>query len=180
MTPDRYYFYPRSPCGERLLTEINKMATGQISIHALLAESDLPTGGQTFEINLFLSTLSLRRATPFSPSGPMTRPYFYPRSPCGERLTSRKSVIYLLDISIHALLAESDKAMYTIWACTNRFLSTLSLRRATLMVIPIAPPSGFLSTLSLRRATAFGGLQAALSGDFYPRSPCGERRVWAH
>ena len=33
-------FYPRSPCGERLLTEINKMATGQISIHALLAESD--------------------------------------------------------------------------------------------------------------------------------------------
>ena len=41
-------------------------------------------------------------------SGTPQQFYFYPRSPCGERLTSPKSVIYLLDISIHALLAESD------------------------------------------------------------------------
>ena len=79
---------------------------------------------------IFLSTLSLRRATfsagresdteenfyPRSPCG--ERPhcyqqatyffYFYPRSPCGERL----KIIFLLScpfkISIHALLAESD------------------------------------------------------------------------
>ena len=56
-------------------------------------------------------------------------------------------------ISIHALLAESD-GIFGPRTCKGK---------------------SFLSTLSLRRATAFGGLQAALSGDFYPRSPCGER-----
>ena len=58
---------------------------------------------------LFLSTLSLRRAT-FEPGPGLHRErHFYPRSPCGERLSSP---IYLgritWAISIHALLAESD------------------------------------------------------------------------
>ena len=35
------HFYPRSPCGERHLTERRHWQVGQISIHALLAESDL-------------------------------------------------------------------------------------------------------------------------------------------
>ena len=101
-------FYPRSPCGERptitgiiysdrkisihaLLAESDDLHRGEmvltarISIHALLAESDLPTGGQTFEINLFLSTLSLRRATHPHHKSCADRRYFYPRSPCGER-----------------------------------------------------------------------------------------------
>ena len=34
-------FYPRSPCGERLLIADVYMKTHEISIHALLAESDL-------------------------------------------------------------------------------------------------------------------------------------------
>ena len=34
--------------------------------------------------------------------------YFYPRSPCGERLVHRAHGLNLLHISIHALLAESD------------------------------------------------------------------------
>ena len=57
-----------------------------ISIHALLAESDVrPTGDQPSTPG-FLSTLSLRRATlplrdlKYKPN------HFYPRSPCGERL----------------------------------------------------------------------------------------------
>ena len=101
------YFYPRSPCGERPLAKVRhcegyvflstlslRRATHEalhgrrflpISIHALLAESDLPTGGQTFEINLFLSTLSLRRATHPHHKSCADRRYFYPRSPCGER-----------------------------------------------------------------------------------------------
>ena len=33
---------------------------------------------------------------------------FYPRSPCGERLGIAQSGIAVLNISIHALLAESD------------------------------------------------------------------------
>ena len=101
-----------------------------ISIHALLAESDLkppikphrqehfyprsPCGERHDTSSLmkcqakFLSTLSLRRAT-----APNRRPYhcnrnFYPRSPCGERLDVNNPVAALTSISIHALLAESD------------------------------------------------------------------------
>ena len=39
-TPTRLYFYPRSPCGERLNDAINGCNPDIISIHALLAESD--------------------------------------------------------------------------------------------------------------------------------------------
>ena len=92
------------------------------------------TRGWTLNINgpIFLSTLSLRRATvKFSVSG---------------------SVI---SISIHTLLAESDYS-----ACSKKigrllFLSTLSLRRATL------PVSAFTDYAAY----------------FYPHSPCGERRI---
>ena len=35
-------FYPRSPCGERLMQEIAQQRKQRISIHALLAESDHP------------------------------------------------------------------------------------------------------------------------------------------
>ena len=35
-----HYFYPRSPCGERLVGASEGATAGDISIHALLAESD--------------------------------------------------------------------------------------------------------------------------------------------
>ena len=60
------YFYPRSPCGERLLKR-------------LLVEI----------IWLFLSTLSLRRATSYSQHVRRPSGNFYPRSPCGERPAPR-------------------------------------------------------------------------------------------
>ena len=77
-------FYPRSPCGERR-NGGNHYSYIRISIHALLAESDLETPKQLASIS-----------------------YFYPRSPCGERRDA--DGVYLVDsiISIHALLAESD------------------------------------------------------------------------
>ena len=79
-------FYPRSPCGERLSLFCHCWNSFGISIHALLAESDVLTdnvssGGKIISIHallaesddsaqlvnggapLFLSTLSLRRAT---------------------------------------------------------------------------------------------------------------------
>ena len=102
-------FYPRSPCGERL-----------------------GKSGSTVSDTLFLSTLSLRRATaviwfiqlrqsnfyPRSPCGERLstnnhvriREDFYPRSPCGERLPTLHNILKLFAISIHALLAESDQA----------------------------------------------------------------------
>ena len=79
-------------------------------------------------------------------------------------------------ISIHALLAESDRGWCFISAFPQTFLSTLSLRRAT--PLPSKPRSLllFLSTLSLRRATLPLARPGPCLCDFYPRSPCGERR----
>ena len=78
-------------------------------------------------------------------------------------------------ISIHALLAESDPEVIRNKTAFSVFLSTLSLRRATLLLMAHPVGRKFLSTLSLRRATnIFGGACQAWR-DFYPRSPCGER-----
>ena len=58
----------------------------------------------------FLSTLSLRRAT-FSRARFLSMIVnFYPRSPCGERHSDLHAEDRPGDISIHALLAESDAA----------------------------------------------------------------------
>ena len=81
------------------------------------------------------------------------------------------------DISIHALLAESDKLAHrwAAWYCL--FLSTLSLRRATKHLENRAQDLAFLSTLSLRRATGPMKKGQVYYINFYPRSPCGERPV---
>ena len=103
-------------------------------------------------------------------------------------------------ISIHALLAESDLTIMLYDTSSLLFLSTLSLRRATLVVqlgcksflflstlslrratsitITITCIVSFLSTLSLRRATLAGPSGPAFLYNFYPRSPCGERPNW--
>ena len=150
---------------------------------------------------LFLSTLSLRRATwhgkptrkarhisihallaesDHTPCRPVVqRVHFYPRSPCGERLAAVPTA------HLAAL-----------------FLSTLSLRRATYreglhhmmqadfyprspcgerplaLAVAFGTHQAFLSTLSLRRATSHDGAGMAAGADFYPRSPCGERLWW--
>ena len=123
-----------------------------ISIHALLAESDMPIS-TSFPIAL----------------------NFYPRSPCGERrnnsnnelvctvflstLSLRRATCnncifcFCHKISIHALLAESDFEAGRAGMQAALFLSTLSLRRATSTSAKRWRPTEFLSTLSLRRAT---------------------------
>ena len=189
-------FYPRSPCGERQANAVDQILPGHISIHALLAESDNILQNSKIGLDIFLSTLSLRRATSARLEtrrrdaisihallaesdlshafGYTFASYFYPRSPCGERLI------------IHV--------MRNRWFI---FLSTLSLRRATVRALKLADTMLFLSTLSLRRATqraidghgdhviSIHALLAESDGrhrgndrrpvDFYPRSPCGER-----
>ena len=169
-----------------------------ISIHALLAESDVSCMLYDTTALIFLSTLSLRRATTMGVTVLGVQHHFYPRSPCGERppLTSRTKTIFA--ISIHALLAESDGGSVAGNWRPAIFLSTLSLRRAThshaaplRMYHNFYPrsPCGerhrrpiffgqaeeFLSTLSLRRATINGLRHRWASFYFYPRSPCGER-----
>ena len=125
----RGYFYPRSPCGERLrgwTLNIN----GPIFLSTLSLRRATPTQQRKTKTNEFLSTLSLRRATrgghviktraenfyPRSPCGERLRAttleevilYFYPRSPCGERRYIGSNKPNFTSISIHALLAESD------------------------------------------------------------------------
>ena len=79
-----------------------------ISIHALLAESDVHGIFQRGNGGQFLSTLSLRRATGDFGFDLVSGLNFYPRSPCGERRYDGRLCRGLHQISIHALLAESD------------------------------------------------------------------------
>ena len=57
--------------------------------------------------------------------------HFYPRSPCGERPLQFYAAGATTHISIHALLAESDDLLSLFCPLPHIFLSTLSLRRAT-------------------------------------------------
>ena len=123
----------------------------------------------------FLSTLSLRRATVVKMSIKFFNTDFYPRSPCGERPSHLLHYLRNLLISIHALLAESDSQSSAKSTPEEAFLSTLSLRRATKEAHTMKKAELFLSTLSLRRATGNKCCKGSNNGNFYPRSPCGER-----
>ena len=125
------YFYPRSPCGERR-----------------------PMTSETvWVIIVFLSTLSLRRATQLQGFLLAQGHNFYPRSPCGERPIKGKPASPVISISIHALLAESDANWFDLWGWAEYFYP-----RSPCGERPLGLPAGQPST-----------------PDFYPRSPCGER-----
>ena len=195
-------FYPRSPCGERRVGPWPCGPARIISIHALLAESDQEYIIRNVEALIFLSTLSLRRATSGISAILTNLDDFYPRSPCGERpLVTTHADLYVCisihallaesdihppkvdtrtPISIHALLAESDRiAAQTVPAQTPISIHAL-LAESDLTVLMISLlVSIFLSTLSLRRATAGVSTHCQAFSDFYPRSPCGERRCFA-
>ena len=129
-------FYPRSPCGERLLTAATLLPVDNFYPRSPCGER--PRRLATVDkAQVFLSTLSLRRATslpynqllyskyfyPRSPCGERPIPavypgrylYFYPRSPCGERRVACCIICDRPNISIHALLAESDLHCGGLW-----------------------------------------------------------------
>ena len=102
------YFYPRSPCGERLWV-LRKVPILSIFLSTLsLRRATHKTPELIINVR-FLSTLSLRRATFSAGRESDTEENFYPRSPCGERPASHLSKFNTSQISIHALLAESDR-----------------------------------------------------------------------
>ena len=167
-------FYPRSPCGERPTPQPSGQYDGLISIHALLAESDphirntLP-GHPDISIHALLA-----ESDRWVQLRRRRSTDFYPRSPCGER--HRQLTHHLL---------------------TYRFLSTLSLRRAT----SVRPETHRRDAISIHALlaesddtskdvikTASISIHALLAEsdkhptnpkdrkrNFYPRSPCGER-----
>ena len=147
----------------------------------------------------FLSTLSLRRATrsggpwqagytdfyPRSPCGERQREKlyaqrlfsdFYPRSPCGERLLTEINKLATGQISIHALLAESDHQpqerylpagyFYPRSPCGERPYGALKhVHVKEISIHALLAESDKTCTMSKPKATYF-----------YPRSPCGERQ----
>ena len=146
------HFYPRSPCGERLRL-VAAEEWNVISIHALLAESDM---------TLFLTVKPISDFYPRSPCGERlfciilgfpSLPHFYPRSPCGERP--------------HAHRVNADRL---------EFLSTLSLRRATLCTHAAARGRTISIHALLAESDPGQPGHHRHHSHFYPRSPCGERR----
>ena len=148
-----------------------------ISIHALLAESDPKRLQAQLHGTQFLSTLSLRRATNCSKKATNTNTHFYPRSPCGERLAVPDLGKRDVRISIHALLAESDAVFKHPVMEYLRFLSTLSLRRATGESNCAYLPGCISIHALLAESDPWTRLPKTGICDFYPRSPCGERRI---
>ena len=149
----RLNFYPRSPCGERLVGTVLELQC----ILDFYPRS--PCGERRLWVCLagfgclFLSTLSLRRATHYDNYN-----------------------LHCVEISIHALLAESDYDHLDGILSRYIFLSTLSLRRATFSLNPPSVPSFDFYPRSPcgERPNGPAGLFARVA-DFYPRSPCGER-----
>ena len=124
----------------------------QISIHALLAESDVFTLQNFIDPLKFLSTLSLRRATAKELALAAKNAVFLStlslrRATCDGRPQSGWT-----NISIHALLAESDRSSH-------------ALTDAHWYFYPRSPCG--------ERHVACGDWHELR--DFYPRSPCGER-----
>ena len=102
----------------------------------------------------FLSTLSLRRATTRAPPYLDTLVNFYPRSPCGER-------------------PAAPKTRRAAWP----FLSTLSLRRATITECRCQQVDDISIHALLAESDRPCPPQSGYCSNFYPRSPCGERRA---
>ena len=108
-----------------------KIPAHGISIHALLAESDISVFWTALSRPLFLSTLSLRRATHYDNYN-----------------------LHCVEISIHALLAESDGiGLVFLWWGVRISIHALLAESDKLEKYGIKMQGLFLSTLSLRRAT---------------------------
>ena len=126
----RKNFYPRSPCGERHRIHRQFPHQTQISIHALLAESDGGSGVGSWprvmiSIHALLAESDSRTKTVAAEVGD-----FYPRSPCGERHIvggARNNAIHFYPRSP----CGERHATQRTYLRDEKFLSTLSLRRAT-------------------------------------------------
>ena len=155
------------------MQDLCAVPTVAISIHALLAESDSTIQCSQASEGGFLSTLSLRRATRgYCKAG--HGPAFL--STLSLRRATLQVTIFSTEeqISIHALLAESDTT--TDGPCGGERISIHALlaesdpvgdenRRILFDFYPRSPCGERRWTKTI----------AAKVGDFYPRSPCGER-----
>ena len=151
-TARKTYFYPRSPCGERHFAGSAWVPEFPISIHALLAESD-PICRRGFRIkNISIHALLAESDRNFAGDPPPIRISIHALLAESDSFNSKLDTI--LDISIHALLAESDPSMTVLHCKTPISIHAL-----------------------LAESDAGGNSMLTLIQNFYPRSPCGERRT---
>ena len=137
------YFYPRSPRGERPPTKWTRCLPVQF-LSTLPARGATNIGLYVVDSVEFLSTLPARGAT-FPPARPAPvldisihapregsdpklkkprgswPPYFYPRSPRGERPGRVEPVDQLVPISIHAPREGSDRSAAGCWCPPGHF-----------------------------------------------------------
>ncbi len=126
----------------------------EISIHALLAESDA-------------------RLAAFAQHGAED---FYPRSPCGERRYSLRPPPARGEISIHALLAESDHARVGVAAGAVISIHAL-LAESDVLRQGLGSWSSYFYPRSPCGERPRPIPAVTRVANFYPRSPCGERRL---
>ena len=169
-------FYPRSPCGERRFNPLKTPIILHFSIHALLAESDRRSRKQHHPQTSFLSTLSLRRATPKRPKHQTQSQIFYPRSPCGERPPNSKKI-------------NSASLFYPRSPCGERPYRAPPYNLMIRLFYPRSPCGErpeliffavwhiiFSIHALLAESDGFSYFYIIKITVFYPRSPCGERR----
>ena len=150
----RLYFYPRSPCGER---------------RALACSAGSGC--------LFLSTLSLRRATTFLEVHYYVS-YISIHALLAESDYIIRHAVNLHSISIHALLAESDTLIWDVIA-----LITISIHALLAESDSVRPHTRQRDAISIHALLAESdGISSIINNvinNFYPRSPCGERQTKA-
>ena len=133
------YFYPRSPCGERPSSMFLLMLF-MVFLSTLSLRRATLNGIRMKYFSAFLSTLSLRRATAKGSTVGGAREISI------HALLAESDNLRVVDgskssiISIHALLAESDLLILITGFLERVFLSTLSLRRATPSANVRSPP----------------------------------------
>ena len=134
------------------LSAKTKNKSNRISIHALLAESDACLPACVVGVEISIHAL-LAESDGKTPASIMSHLDFYPRSPCGERPRAANCQHRSHQISIHALLAESDLMGNPLLSTMTISIHALLAESDYTMTTTICTASKFLSTLSLRRAT---------------------------
>ena len=147
-------FYPRSPYGERPRGASRAVQRWYISIHALLTESDefgklRNPSRPGISIHALLTESDAPSITPAA-----RRRNFYPRSPYGERRAPQppqnESSIFLSTLSLRRATLGAGKSRNVCRISIHALLTESDLFKNHLFFIH----NLFLSTLSLRRATA--------------------------
>ena len=145
-------FYPRSPCGERLC------AFWMARSHPL-----------------FLSTLSLRRATAFLPADRMSHQEFLSTLSLRRATTFSAELAKRGEISIHALLAESDSSSWSATATSQHFYPRSPCGERPLIFSCYYNTRIISIHALLAESDHFPCTELYQQRYFYPRSPCGER-----